>query len=157
MRNPLRELCEEVEDAIEALDGAPWATRSLADPSWRRSDNHLSAENSALDQHLLFTVAVESAPSTEYASLEDYTVLAELRVLFLFKTGAGAGPQGRIARERLAMGAALQVVQAVLGAALQVPRAIQVANAFTPGEEIGDFLPVEVAFAALVDIPYTFQ
>lgn len=150
MTNPLKALCEEVEEAIAALDGSEWATSSISDPTWRPSKQHLDAVGSSLDQHLLFSVSVEGAPVGPLSNFDLYQVVADLTVKFFFKCGAGE----KLSRERLAMGAAHQVVATLLQHSFATTVNIDVVQAFQPGAEVGDFLPIELRFAALVDMTY---
>lgn len=150
MPNPLQDLCVDVENAIAALDGSEWATTSLTSPTWRPSKQHLDAVDSALASHLLFSVSVESAPTTGEVGPGLLQVAPRLEVHFLFKAGAGE----KIARERLAMGAARQVMEAVISYPRLVVRNVECVDFFTPRAARGDFLPVMQTYACLVDIPY---
>ena len=150
----LSALCDDVQATIEAMDGTAWATPSLTSPTWRHAKQSLTeAVGSALDQHLLFSVTVEGASATGHAGQDSYQVVADLVVAFMFKLGADA----EIARERLAMDAAADVVGALLNARHATMQNIECVQAFTPGAKVGDFLPVECRFAVLIDIGYRFR
>lgn len=153
MKGPLSVLCGLVDDAIEALDGRPWATASLAAPTWRRSKQPLSGEGSALDQHLLFLTTIEAAPATGEAGSSFYQVAPQVQVVFLFKAGAGE----KVERERLASDAALTVAEAVIQYGPLIQYNVECRDPYTPGAMLGDFLPVRLRFEALVDIPYRWR
>lgn len=148
--NPLGWLCDEAAATIEGLDGTPYATASIAAPSWRHSRQALTAAGSAISQHLLFSVSVERAAATGTGAADYTEVEADLRVVFLFKLGAGE----YVERERLAMAAARDVASALLRDWPYGRAHVRLADLFTPGELVGDFLPVELRFAARVDIPH---
>lgn len=145
----IAELEEAAAAAIAALDATAHRLASGGVVTWRESEIPLTAaEGSSLESHLLFSVSVESAPATGATGPGSVQVAPEVVVAFLYKIPAG----GKKAAARKASTAALDVTRALMGPWSDGAVTTDVLNAYTPGAPQGDFLPVEVRFACLIDL-----
>lgn len=144
---------EELEAALAArlvaLDATPWVQDSSRAEAWVESAVPLSAqEDSALAQHLAFSVSVEDAPVINDATLpEGYvTVAAQVKVAWYYRIRT----DDQVRDQRLALAAARQVLGAILA-----PSPLWEAaplNAYRPGSIVNEWMPVEQRYTVILDV-----
>lgn len=152
MSSTIAEIEEEAERRIEALDASAHQLQGVTTHQWRAAETDLTEDASAINQHLIFSASVEDAPATGQATHDatgSVQVTASLEVMFLYKLPAG----GQKEAKRKAATAAGDVVRALMQYWPGV--AVEVVNAYTPGERVDDVMPVQVLLDATFDLAYS--